>query len=113
MIARQRPFFKARAPPSSPCLRANTNFPYCFSQGDMIMDDTVRHSPSDRRPMDRLTDGLDLWDSETVDAPTGLAPIRLDSSERLLIPFTTSLVRTELHYLDSQEVRGYVACNGT
>jgi hypothetical protein len=58
-------------------------------------------------------DGLALWESEADRGrPPALSAVRLDGNERLLIPFTTTLVRAHLHYLDYTSFRGYVHCNG-
>jgi len=64
-------------------------------------------------PTATLTDGLSLWDAEAAPTPTAtLSVLRLDANEKLLIPFTTSLVRAQLHYLDFPAFRGYVHCTG-
>jgi hypothetical protein len=64
-------------------------------------------------PAGQPVDGLELWDTEALDNSVGsLSAIRLDQNERLVIPFTTSLVRKELHYLSFAAVQGYVLCNG-
>ena len=58
-------------------------------------------------------DGLALWDAEAVAGPAaGLATLRVDQNERPVIPFTTDMVRIDLHYVDFQALRGYVRCNG-
>jgi hypothetical protein len=58
-------------------------------------------------------DGLAMWDAEAQDdARAGLAEIRPDQNERLLIPFTTSMVRVILHYLSFASLRGFVLCHG-
>ncbi len=59
-------------------------------------------------------DALDLWDKDpVVTSSSPLALLRIDGNERLLIPFTTSMVRCPLHFLDYPTLRGYVHCNGT
>jgi hypothetical protein len=61
---------------------------------------------------DRLVDGLDLWESEADRGRAApLSDVRLDGNRRLLIPFTTSMVRATVHYLDYASLRGYVHCN--
>jgi hypothetical protein len=65
-------------------------------------------------PLDEPVDGLALWDAESRDNPRGgPTPVRIDQDERLLVPFTTSMVRTPLHYLNFPAVQGYVLCNGS
>ncbi len=69
----------------------------------------VSSSPAPSQP----TDGLDMWDSEgPTHAPTRLFAVRLDASEAPLIPFTTTMQRVFLHYLEVAAVRGYVHCLG-
>jgi hypothetical protein len=63
-------------------------------------------------PTGQLTDALAAWRAEAGAAPVGLDEVRLDQNERLLIPFTTSMARTTVHYLDFTSFRGYVRCNG-
>ena len=41
-----------------------------------------------------------------------MAVIRLDQNQRFLVPFTTMMSRTFLHYLTFPAIRGYVQCNG-
>jgi hypothetical protein len=60
----------------------------------------------------QLTDALAAWRAEAGAAPVGLEEVRLDQNERLLVPFTTSMARTTVHYLDFASQRGYVRCNG-
>jgi hypothetical protein len=58
-------------------------------------------------------DGLAMWDAEAQDdVNVGLVEVRPDQNERLLIPFTTSMVRATLHYLNFASLRGFVLCNG-
>jgi hypothetical protein len=73
-------------------------------------------SPSDvpsYRP-GQPADGLAVWDAEAAGLTPGatLPLVRLDASERLLIPFTVAMVRVAVHYLDSPALRGYVRCPG-
>jgi hypothetical protein len=64
-------------------------------------------------PAGGLTDALTLWRSEMASAgPAILSAIRLDANERLVIPFTTAMVRAQVHYIPSPAARGYVHCNG-
>ena len=57
-------------------------------------------------------DALELWAAEASELPRAvLKAIRLDRNERLIIPFTSSLVRQIVHYLESQAIRGYVTCH--
>jgi hypothetical protein len=61
----------------------------------------------------QAADGLALWDSETATGEAGgLSVIRLDGNERLLIPFTTTMGRVTLHYVEYPALRGYVHCSG-
>jgi hypothetical protein len=62
----------------------------------------------------RATDALALWGQESVSAsPVGLSAVRLDANERLVIPFTTALLRSQVHYFDSTAIQGYVHCLGS
>jgi hypothetical protein len=59
-------------------------------------------------------DGLALWITE--DAPGAreeLTVVRLDENERLVIPFTTSMLRVNLHYAEFPTIRSFVRCNGS
>jgi hypothetical protein len=76
------------------------------------MDDTI---PQNNSPVsqDQPVDGLALWDAEAHDNTRGgLTAVRIDQNERFLVPFTTSMVRTHLHYLNFRAAQGYVLCNG-
>jgi hypothetical protein len=65
------------------------------------------------QPSGQPVDGLALWDRESASArPGALSALRLDANERLVIPFTTSMVRQALHYLSDPDLRGYVHCLG-
>src|SRR4051812_39308681 len=76
------------------------------------MDD-IHSQKNDPVPLDQPVDGLALWDEEARDNPGGsLTAIRIDQNERLVIPFTTSMLRTAMHYLNFAAVQGYVLCNG-
>jgi hypothetical protein len=59
-----------------------------------------------------VTDALSKWEAEAGTAPASLTEIRLDQNERLVTPFTTSVVEAVIHYLDYPSFRGYVRCNG-
>jgi hypothetical protein len=58
-----------------------------------------------------VTDALAKWEAEAGAAPAPLAEIRLDQNERLVTPFTTSVVEAVIHYLDYPSFHGYVRCN--
>jgi hypothetical protein len=76
------------------------------------MDD-VRPQSNGPAPLDQPVDGLALWDAEALDNPGGsLRVIRPDQNERLLVPFTTTMLRAHLHYLSFAAVQGYVVCGG-
>jgi hypothetical protein len=76
------------------------------------MDD-IHPQNNSPAPLDQAVDGLALWDAEARDNPGGsLTAVRIDQSERLLVPFTTSMVRSHMHYLNFKAVQGYVVCNG-
>jgi hypothetical protein len=60
----------------------------------------------------RPVDGLALWEEGGEGPGADLAVIRLDQNERLLVPFTTTLLPMVLHYLDYPSLQGYVQCNG-
>src|SRR5262249_49466669 len=59
-----------------------------------------------------LFDATEKWAAEAGCVPASLAEIRLDQNERLVAPFTTSVVEAVVHYLDYPSLRGYVRCNG-
>jgi len=61
----------------------------------------------------QLVNTLARWHSEAASAGSQILPlIRLDENEKLVIPFTTSGTRINLHFLDSAVLRGYVHCLG-
>jgi hypothetical protein len=65
----------------------------------------------DPSPLGQPVDGLALWDSEAAEvAPAGLETVRLDQNERLLIPFTRTMLRVTLHYVNFEAIKGYVRC---
>lgn len=75
--------------------------------------DENRPLKNDPSPSGQPVNGLALWDDEALDAQGGsLEIVRLDRNERLVIPFTTSMVRTEQHYIKFAAVSGSVMCNG-
>lgn len=77
------------------------------------MDDVSTRPSTPPQTASPLKDGLELWAAEARGTGTfALSAIRVDGNERLLIPFTTSLQRVSLHYIDSAALRGYVHCNG-
>jgi hypothetical protein len=59
-----------------------------------------------------VVDALEQWDAEAATTAAALSVIRLDGSECLVTPFTTSMKRVAVHYLDTGSLRGYVHCNG-
>jgi hypothetical protein len=65
------------------------------------------------QPEPQMVDALDSW---AADAPQQLAVslslVRLDANEKLIVPFTTSIVPQEVHYLDSDSLKNYVQCPG-
>ena len=66
---------------------------------------------SDPSPLSQPVDGLALWDSEAAEvAPAGLEVVRLNQDELLLIPFTRSMLRVTVHYVDFVAIKGYVRC---
>ena len=67
----------------------------------------------DRSNGQDLADALEVWPSESS-APEveELFVLRVDKNETLFIPFTTSMLRVDLHYLDFKDFRGYARCNG-
>ncbi len=60
----------------------------------------------------KLTDAVTKWEADTARAPAALGEVRLDANGKILIPFTTSVVETQVHYLGYPSIRGYVRCNG-
>lgn len=73
--------------------------------------------PSDAAHPPSMTAGpvdiLGLWDSEAGAAtPETLAPVRVGSEEVLIVPFTTTAIPVDLHFLDFRSSRGYVRCHG-
>jgi hypothetical protein len=54
-----------------------------------------------------------MWNAEdAAGSREDLTLLRLNENERLVIPFTITMVRVLTHYADFPEVRGYVRCNG-
>jgi len=61
----------------------------------------------------QLVDGLAAWQSEGAGTSSQIVRLfRLDENERLLIPFTTSMVRVVLHFLKSTAMNEFVHCLG-
>jgi hypothetical protein len=60
----------------------------------------------------RVPDALAKWKAEAAAASPALEEVRLDQNEKLVVPFTTSVVEVALHYLDFASLPGYVRCNG-
>lgn len=60
----------------------------------------------------KIADALAKWGTETPCTPTKLTEIRLDANDKILIPFTTSIVEIDLHYVDFEAIRGFLHCNG-
>ncbi|MEI7687620.1 MAG: hypothetical protein WCL32_21650 [Planctomycetota bacterium] len=64
-------------------------------------------------PTAQMHDALDAWGAEVGgDAVTPLAAVRIDANERIVIPFTTQVQSTKVHYLKTTELTGYVQCLG-
>ena len=60
-----------------------------------------------------VVDGLAAWESETSEPEAAeLSAVRLDGNETSIIPFTSSMLRVDLHFLDFRDYRGYARCNG-
>jgi len=59
-----------------------------------------------------VTDAFFKWEVEAARSPDSLPEIRLDANERFLVPFTTSVVTVQTHFLDLPGHWGYVRCNG-
>jgi hypothetical protein len=60
----------------------------------------------------QVTDALAKWKAEAAVAAAALEEVRLDQNEKLVVPFSTSVVEVALHYLDYATLPGYVRCNG-
>jgi hypothetical protein len=64
-------------------------------------------------PAAPAVDALTAWAAEpAASAPAAVSAVRLDASERLVVPFTTNIVQTHLHFLDGANYRAYVRCGG-
>jgi hypothetical protein len=71
-------------------------------------------STPDSTDSSQTTDVLALWGEElTTGGRVSLRPLRLDSNERLVIPFTTAYKRVPTHYCNSTAVREYIHCAGS
>ncbi len=64
------------------------------------------------KPLVHVTDAVSKWEAEAGQVPVGLAEIRLDGNDRLLIPFTASIVEVRTHYVNFPELTGYIRCTG-
>jgi hypothetical protein len=72
--------------------------------------------PAVKAETPKLDNALELWGAEAeATAASGtvqLRVVRLDHNEKFLIPFSVSMRRATLHFLESDALRGYVHCNG-
>jgi hypothetical protein len=59
-----------------------------------------------------LHDGLSLWEAEALGNAATLSLIRLDANEKFLVPFTVSMARAQVHYVDASTVSGYFHGSG-
>jgi hypothetical protein len=60
----------------------------------------------------RMREELSQWEADVSRAPTKLSAIRLDGNERLLLPFTLTREKVEVHWVEYPSVSSYVQCNG-
>lgn len=60
----------------------------------------------------QVVDALKLWASDSGPKNLALPAIRLDGNERLVIPFTTGMLRVQTHYINSPALRDYIHCQG-
>jgi hypothetical protein len=108
--------------PTSPTPPAGATLPHQHSAAapaeapsrDAMKNAIFEPSPgqvSDPLSLGQPVDGLALWDSEAGRvAPAGLETVRLDQNESLLIPFTVSMLRVNLHYVRFKAIEAYVRC---
>jgi hypothetical protein len=75
----------------------------------MNQDENSAPEPAD---IIKTTNALCKWKAEAGGSPDGIDEVRLDQNERLLIPFTTSVVEIQVHFLDYHSYREFVRCNG-
>lgn len=60
-----------------------------------------------------LVDALSHWKGDDIETtPTTLRLARLNANMQWFVPFTTTVARCRVHYLEYPSVRGYVRCNG-
>jgi hypothetical protein len=76
------------------------------------MEDHPPTAPQGSQPAAQLQDGLDRWDAEAAGDTACLSLIRVDANETLVVPFTTSMLRVKIHFLDAPAYRGYLHCGG-
>jgi hypothetical protein len=76
------------------------------------MEDHPPATPQGPQSAAQLQDGLDRWDAEAAGSTAGLSLIRVDANESLVVPFTTSMVRVRIHFLEAAGYRGYLHCAG-
>src|SRR5262249_45348854 len=88
-----------------------TPAPQAGEPGGSVPGAVPAPTPAQRTPA-QLKDGLDLWDSEAGGTAAALAVVRIDLNESLLVPFTTSMLRVKLHFLDTPAYRGFIHCPG-
>jgi hypothetical protein len=80
---------------------------------DTIIKESMATSTAALTPTNQIVDGLALWEAEGAEnATASLSLIRLDQNDRLLVPFTTMIMPTVLHFLEFPALRGYMRCNG-
>lgn len=66
----------------------------------------------EKNPATRVTDALAKWELEVSRAPMSPEVIRLDTNDKLLIPFTSTLVEVKIHWVEYPSLRSYLQCNG-
>jgi hypothetical protein len=77
------------------------------------LDDHPPTAPQAPQPAAaQLQDGLDRWDAEAAGDTARLSLIRIDANETLVVPFTTSMLRVKIHFLDTTAYRDYLHCGG-
>jgi hypothetical protein len=63
-------------------------------------------------PLGQPVDALTLWDDQDDGGRLAdLTVVRIDQDEGLVVPFTTTLVRVALHFVNYSALRGYLRCN--
>jgi hypothetical protein len=63
-------------------------------------------------PKNAIVDAVAKWSADTPRALSNLTEVRLDASETIVVPFTTSVGEVAVHYVDYPSVRSYLRCNG-